>query len=247
MDRIRNRIRGARFDLRMVVSREPVLTPFYHCLVWWTKCQLGDALDIRESRVGRSTQVVIDGFPGSGNSFAAAAFQISQQRPVLTANHLHSPAQIIKAVKRGIPTVVTIREPFDAIVSLSSRWPYISLTQGLRHYVKFYEKLTPYTDGFVVSTFDLTTRHLDRVVREVNRRFKKEYVPFEYTADNMKKLRNPRAQRSVKEMHRDTVKETLRNQLALEDYRLLLERAGAVYSRFRHLAPQVAPASVPAE
>ena len=72
----------------------------------------------REFLVSPSTDLVIEGFPRSGNTFAVAAFVLSQPRPVRIAHHHHVPAQVIYAVKRGIPVLVVVRKPDDAVLSL---------------------------------------------------------------------------------------------------------------------------------
>ena len=71
--------------------------------------------------VTKETDCVIDGFPRSANSFARLAFVESQvNNELILATHTHSPAQIVQAARWGIPTMVCIRRPFDAIRGLAS-------------------------------------------------------------------------------------------------------------------------------
>src|SRR2546428_11249384 len=58
-----------------------------------------------ESRVvTRDSELVIEGFPRSSNTFSIVAFETAQARPVKVKHHLHTAAQIIQAVRWGIPT-----------------------------------------------------------------------------------------------------------------------------------------------
>jgi hypothetical protein len=165
-----------KFEYSSAVSRAPSLRPLYWANIWWHQYKIWryyreEGAALTECFVSRDTEFVLDGFQGSANSFATDAFQACQDRRVKMAHHMHAPAQIIKAVHYEIPTLVTIREPVGAVLSLTSRWPYVSVRQGLRSYVGFYEKIGPYRQGYVLSTFEETTQHFDRVIRRVNDRF----------------------------------------------------------------------------
>jgi hypothetical protein len=80
------------------------------------------------------TELLIDGFPRSGNTFAVVAFQLAQPSPVRISHHIHSSAHMIAAAKRGTPIVVTVREPEDAVLSCVIREPYITIGQALHAY-----------------------------------------------------------------------------------------------------------------
>ena len=235
MHTLKHLFRQCRFEYHSLVAREPALALLHRPNIWWQQYKIYRYYrqyggHPRECVVGRHTELVIDGFQGSANSFAAAAFKHVQTRPVMVAHHLHSPAQIIKAVKLDLPTLVTIREPLDAVVSLTSRWPHISLAQALRSYIGFYEKIEPWSKGYVLSSFDMTTRHLDEVIAAVNHRFGTTFDPFLHTADNMYVLRGPEAVSPEEDMHRKAIKTQKRKEL-LEKHGLLLERATTVYQR----------------
>src|SRR6266702_5655357 len=63
------------------------------------------------------TEFVIDGYTRSASTFAVYALQLSQDKPVRLAHHLHAPAQLIRAARRGVPALVLIRESQGAILS----------------------------------------------------------------------------------------------------------------------------------
>ncbi len=225
-----------RFEYHSIVASEPRLWLLHRPNIWWQQYKIwryyrdvGGTID--ECVVGPHAELVLDGFQGSGNSFASEAFQRSQGRPVKLVHHLHSPAQIIKAVRMGLPTLVTIRQPTDAVVSLVSRWPYVSLPQALRSYIRFYRKIEPFAYGYVLSPFEQTTRHLDDVIRAVNRRFDTGFRLFEYTEENMRALRDPEELSSDEALARKALKAQKAEALARPDCTRLLAEAEAVHRR----------------
>ena len=118
-----------------------------------------------------ASEMLIDGFTRSACVYAAVAFQLAQPKPVRLAHLIHSPAHIIDGVQRGVPTLVTIREPEDVVMSCLLREPHTSAPQLLDAYVRFYGALSPYRRGFVVGDFRRVTSDFNLVVREVNDRF----------------------------------------------------------------------------
>lgn len=219
----------AKFEYRSFVSRYPWLAPLHAPIVWWTQYKMRGIIPPSECRVGADTEFVLDGFQGSGNSYATVAFKSVQERPVRIAHHLHAPAQIIKAVRMDIPTVVTVRNPHDAVVSLVSRWPYVTLHQALRSYIGFYDAVLPYLDDVVVSPFDQTTNHLDAVIEEVNRRFECNFVPFDVDDSTNRKVRDETTLESEEERKRQQRKRRSSEELNNPEYEDLLARAKRIY------------------
>ena len=107
--------------------------------------------------VTTETDIVIEGFPRSANSFSVRSLRISHQSPVKIAHHLHIPAQLIFGVKRGIPTLLLLRNPLEAVTSLCIYEPRISPTVGLLGYILFYSPLKPYKEKMVIADFDTVT------------------------------------------------------------------------------------------
>ncbi len=128
--------------------------------------------------IGPATELVIDGFTRSGNTFAVYAFQLSQDRPVRLAHRLHAPAQFIEAERRAIPALALIREPQGAILSHLVRRPEVALRDALVAYSRFYERLLRCRRSLVVAEFRQVTSDFGAVVQQLNRRFGTDFAPF---------------------------------------------------------------------
>src|SRR4051794_19274143 len=121
--------------------------------------------------IGRDTAVVIDGYTRSASTFAVYAFQLSQPKPVRLAHHLHAPAQLIEAARRGLPTLMVIREPRGALLSQLVREPDVDLLDALYSYWRFHASLLAVRNAFVVADFEEVTRDFGGVIRRMNEKY----------------------------------------------------------------------------
>jgi hypothetical protein len=171
---VRDRVRQARWELRTLAGRYP---------------SLSRAL-IRQSGEfpTEETDIVIEGFPRTGNTFAVIAFEMAQPEQVSIAHHVHAPASVIHAVRESIPALVLIRAPGDTIPSFVLRYPHLTIGQALRSYVRFYEPLLPLRDRFVLGPFDEVISDFGAVIRRVNRVFGTEFAEFEHSEGNVHKV-----------------------------------------------------------
>ncbi len=103
------------------------------------------------------------------------------------AHHLHVPAQVVRAARWQIPTLVLIRKPRDAVLSLTIRDP-ISVDQALRYYVSFYHTAEKYRDAYVLGLFEEVTEDFGRVIERVNRKFGTTFSLFRHDEANVNKL-----------------------------------------------------------
>ncbi|WP_152918055.1 hypothetical protein [Ardenticatena maritima] len=170
-------ITNFRFTLRAALAEKPA---FYFTLQRLRPSR-------RDLIVSKDTEIVIEGYPRSANTFAVAAFLLAQERPVKVAHHLHVPAQVIRAVQWGIPTVVLIRKPEDAIVSRLIRRPDMDIVWALRGYISFYQTITQYRTGFIVAPFEEVVSNFGQVIVQTNERFGTRFVPFEHTEENIQR------------------------------------------------------------
>jgi hypothetical protein len=136
--------------------------------------------------IGTDTELVIDGFTRSATTFAVYAFQLSQDRPIRLAHHLHAPAQLIEAARRGIPALVLIRQPQGAILSQLIREPDVALRDALFAYSRFYEHLLPYRKSFAVGEFKQVTHEFGAVIRRLNARFGTHFAEFTHSNANVR-------------------------------------------------------------
>lgn len=137
--------------------------------------------------VDADTDIVIEGYPRSGNTFAVTAFGSAQSREVRVARHEHAAAQVIAATRAAIPALVLIREPEEAVLSFAIQQPHLSLRQALRSYIRFYRPLLPHRDRFVLATFREVTTDFGAVTRRVNERFGTDFGVFDHTEENVRR------------------------------------------------------------
>ncbi len=141
----------------------------------------------RERLLSSETELVIEGFPRSANTLAVVAFEMAQQRRVRLAHHIHVPAQVVRAVQVRVPVLVLVRSPEDAVVSLMVHSPWVPAAAALEAYWQFYDRIAPYSAGFVTATFEQVTTDYGAVIRRVNAKFGKSFDIFQHTKENVDK------------------------------------------------------------
>ena len=229
-------LRQLNFSFHSLVAREPQYWLLHQPYIWWAQFKKQHrGIHPQESLVGSHTELVIDGFQGSANSFATKAFKLCQTHPVTLAHHLHSPAQIIKAAQLNIPILLTIREPIGAVLSLTSRWSYVSLKQALQSYIAFYTKLEPYASHYVISTFEQTTQHLDLVVGRVNEKFGTHFDLIDVVKANTE-LREKVKEDPDKVAQCLAIKKENKKKIIIPEYAKFLEKAKKIHNVFEDLA-----------
>jgi len=193
------------------------------------------------------TQLVIEGFPRSGNSFARRAFVLAQDETfdvTRIAHHMHVPAQVVRAAQWRIPTLVLIRRPREAVVSFAI-WDPISVDQALKYYISFYETVEKYRDAFVLGRFEEVTEDFGQVMKRINDRFGTTFSLFRHDEENVSKLfagmeaharkkygetlweRKVQRPAAVRERIKDEIEYDLEN----PKRKKLIARADAVYDR----------------
>jgi hypothetical protein len=168
------RWRSFRWELRTIAGQHPQLSP----------------LVVRRSGVpvGPETDVVIEGYPRCGNTFAVTAFLQAQPRPLNVAHHVHVPAQLLLAVRRDLPAIALIRVPEEAVLSFVVRLPHLSLRQALRSYLRFYEPLLPVRRRLVVASLKEVSSDFGAVIRRVNQLHGTSFGVFEPSEGNIQRV-----------------------------------------------------------
>jgi hypothetical protein len=134
-------------------------------------------------RITLETELVIEGFPRSGNTFAHFALLHAEPGAVVTSR-VHTPSQVKRAVALGTPTLLTIRGPVDSITSTVVAAPHVHISSLLEEYIHHYEALYPHLDRVLVATFDEITRDFDVVIDALNARFSLGYRRFGHTPEH---------------------------------------------------------------
>lgn len=138
----------------------------------------------KELLISNKTDIVIEGFPRSANTFAVEAFLHPQNRDIKIAHHIHLPFQIIYACKKNIPTLVVIRNPLDAISSYLVYNQNINIRNAIKYYIKMYEYIYKYKDKFVIAPFEFILKYYDKIINEVNNKYNTNFNEFFNTVDN---------------------------------------------------------------
>lgn len=143
---------------------------------------------IKECLLDDKSELVIEGFPRSANTFSVVAFRQAQGRHVRMAHHLHVEAQIIEGVKRNIPVIALIREPKDSIRSLMVMYPGINVDKELSRYIEFYQRVERVKSKIVVGRFEDVISNYAKIISEVNYKFGKNYKLFHNTDSEVKSV-----------------------------------------------------------
>jgi hypothetical protein len=239
--------------LRHHVRRPLARTPYV-----WDAAMMVRA-DKRTTLARHDTALVIDGFLRSGNTFSVAAFVIANGDEPHLGRHLHGGPHILRAARLGVPAVVLIRRPADAVASYLVRRPSLTPDDALVEYVDFYRTCWRVRDHFVVGVFDDVIADFGSVVRAVNERFGTSFRPFEPTADNqaaafalVEEMNRRECRGEVVESHvgrpsadRRQHADEIRAFIAEHGSSRLMGRADGWYERYVALASAARPAGGP--
>lgn len=129
-----------------------------------------------------STELVIDGFPRSANTFAVVAFEAVQKRGVVLAHHTHVPATIIEGCRRQYPVLLLIRDPLSCVASASiflSTSPFVLLEE----WIWFYKKCLAFKGAVTIAPFEKIVSHYDQLISELNKKFGTDFSLFQHETD----------------------------------------------------------------
>lgn len=138
-------------------------------------------------RLSDATQLVIEGFPRSGNTFAFFAIKHAERlagRDIVLSSHVHTPSAVKAAVRSRFPTVFVVRQPLDTIVSLLIAVPHVPFGEAIDEWRHHHREILPYHERFVVATFDQVTKDFGTVTSRVNERFGTSFACYQATPAN---------------------------------------------------------------
>jgi len=195
------------------------------------------------SRITPSTGLVVEGFPRSGNTFGAEVFRIVSENRFEVVSHVHHAAQVKSSVKRGVPTVLVIREPVACLSSYLVGGPHATVRGVLREYIAYHTSIRRQVPHCVVVEFNELITDFELVITRVNDAFDLDLPPLKkfssveevfdvivsehfdrYSQSNEQLLPRPSSDRSE-------ANEEYRRQLRLPANQDLLERATEIYRK----------------
>jgi len=171
--RLRTGLNRLRWELRTIAGEHPAL------------CR---RLIKSGEQVSAETEIVIEGFQRTGNTFAVIAFQFAQAAPLSVAHHVHAPGPVLDAIRLRKPALVLIREPEEAVLSFAVRFRELTLGQALRGYIRFYTPLLAHRARLVIGRFEEVTTDFGSVIRQVNGRFGTRFREYEHSPENLEKV-----------------------------------------------------------
>ena len=82
---------------------------------------------------------------------------------------------MLRGVEFGLPVLLVLRHPRDAVISMNRRWGHYPLPMCLKQYVAFHKPLVSSLDKMVVSTFEESTLRVQSVFQRINQSFGKNF------------------------------------------------------------------------
>lgn len=119
--------------------------------------------------VTNKTDLTIEGFPRSANSFLEAAINRSAAQQLRISHHVHSRANVYRSIKLKVPTVVLFRNPVDAVVSYLEECDgaYKNPILLFREYNIFYNKM-PFSNPYLkYVSFEDVVKNTSKTVESI--------------------------------------------------------------------------------
>ena len=158
-----------------------------------------------ERRVVRpGDDVVIEGYPRSGNSFATMAFRRAQGSDVRIGNHFHAAAQIALARRYRVPALVVIRDPIDAVLSFCVfHQGNVSVEDALCRFLAFYTPLLKVTESWVPAPFEEVTTDFAASIQRLNTHFGVRFGVYKNSSEEDAKTFQLMEQRRLERLETD--------------------------------------------
>jgi hypothetical protein len=153
---------------------------------------------------------------------------------------------VLRAVRLGLPTVVLVRKPADAVSSYLVRRPTLTAEDALVEYLDFYRTAWPARNGFVVAPFTEVVTDFGSVIDRVNQRFGTSFHRFSGDAASrdaalalVEEMNRRECRGELVESHvgrpsaeRERGKEEARRQMSRPRSQALLARADEVFEAY---------------
>jgi hypothetical protein len=225
-----SRATNARYRLRY---RFNCYQPYLRLIAWKHR-------DRPDRLIGEDTELVIEGFGRSASSFAVVCLELAQDRPLRSAHHTHASAQVVKAARLGLPTIVIVKKPDDVAISHMVRHPGLSARTILDAWIRFHEGVAEVSGDVIVISVEELDRDYGGVIERLNAKFGTTFTPPPKTEEFGKRVQDEMWQRHVDQgrpslhfgrptVERQAAKEALRHTLQAPELAGIRGRAARLY------------------
>lgn len=191
----------------------------------------------------KSSDICIEGFPRSANSYTVVAFRQSSKKELKVATHMHSHANILRAIKLNIPTLVLIRRPEDAVASLRAlvietayyekkKVDLVSVAYHLNWYIAFYSSLLNKRDKFVTGKFETVVSNFGQIIDDFNSKFGTDFQHIDNIEEVVKGSSDKLGYHFFPTEKRTEIKMKIKQELQQEEVQDLLKKANKLYEEF---------------
>ena len=120
-----------------------------------------------------TTDMVVEGYPRSSNTFTVDFLYLLMERAGKTghiAHHTHDVTNLLLGLKLGVPAVVLLRDPVEAVASFMI-YSDLDVTEAVQRYVDFYQPLQAVKRRTMIVPFEILTGDFNVFVSALNTRF----------------------------------------------------------------------------
>lgn len=107
----------------------------------------------KKTVVDSDSDIVLEGYPRSGNTYLVAMVQAMSTTPIRIARHRHEVGQILEAIRLKKPIVIVYRDPINSAASFVVR-EKVSPVFALRYYIDYYNEICSLSDFVLLINFN---------------------------------------------------------------------------------------------
>jgi len=201
--------------------------------------------NFRNKLAEKDTDIVIEGYPRSANSFSVKAFKYAQgNKKHKIGEHTHAYAQIQRATTLGLPTIVLVRQPYEAVLStgalqiqvfngdykrFNKEW---DISWSIEYYIRFYEEAAKLHDKVVLGKFEEVTKDFGGIREKVNAKFGTDFIPFEHTPYHQEQIFKSGKKHLSPSKERNNYKKFIKDLLSEPKNKKLMQKAEKTYLNF---------------
>lgn len=146
------------------------------------------------------TEMVVEGYPRSSNTFTVDFLSLLLKRAgkaAHIAHHTHDVTNLLLGLKMGVPAVVLLRNPVDAVASFMI-YSNLGVEEAVTRYVDFYRPLLSVRKRTLIVPFEVLTGDFNLFVTALNERFGMTLPLSEDMTTDSAKVKEVEAERGKK-------------------------------------------------